>query len=502
MFENKLTCVVACLFSIISSAAFGVEISKASIQNAGRNLMRTAEGGLVATYVKHGEKPGLVFGASIDNGKSWREARVETFGPVLQSAIDSNFRGSYIAFTEKQGATTIGRVAYTTAPFAGQPQVITSDRVTPEGVEPIDTYIQASRKGWGDKADQDRETVVYGWQDANTKALYVGVSPDGRTFPVARKALDDRFAVSGPAVGIRGKYILATYLTANPDIAPADLPQSERQGRAFQAVIESVDGGLTWTKPSPLFGKVSTDYPTVEVQVRGKDGVFKKEIVRLDRGTRMANHSALMWASEGDTAGINFAQSSLSGRDSSGQLIAEVGVVSFKPSRLDEPWKHVLANNLLSTDHRQLSASVSSVAATTGQFQYSALPDTPIRLTTYTEFDEKTQQPRLVLAASSDTGMTFNHHSSFTPAQLAKLGIGKFTKNSVLEVSQCLFEDRNGVVYVDFLAHNQGDMRYARVPIGINAVELRQSDQHAAEMKKQAEQLQAVKAQSPLLASR
>jgi len=496
VFEQKLPIAAACVFSLLSAAAIAVEVSKASIEHAGRNIMRTADGGLVATYVKQGSAPELVFGASVDNGKSWREAHVETSGPIIQSAIDSNFQGSYIAFTEQRDGKAVGRIAFTAAPFAEHPTVITSDAVTPAGVVPTDTYIQASRKGWGDKSDQDRETVVYGWQDAATKALYVGVSPDGRTFPEAKKVLDDEFAKSGPAVAIRGKYIFATYLTTNPAIVPSDVPASERQGRAYQAILQSVDGGQTWTQPQPLFGHVAAGYPSVNVQVRGKDGKVRGEMVRLDHGTGMENHASLDWASEGDTDGIDFAQSSLSGKDSNGNLITEVGIVSFKRSRLNDPWKHVVANNLLVAHAKQLEGSRSSPVAATAQFQYSALPDTPIRLTTYTEYDTTTQQPRLVLASSSDTGMTFNHHASFTPAQLAKAGLGQFTKDSVVEVSQCLFEDRDGTVYVDFLAQEQGQMRYARVPIGINAVALRKSDQHAAEMRQRADRIRAARAAS------
>ncbi len=174
-------------------------ISLQSVDGAGRNIMRTTDGGIVAAFAAGNTANQLVFSRSLDNGQKWNSVVIEEIpGVVRQAAVDSNFQGSYIAFTEERGGLTVGRIAFSTAPFAATPSFVASGAVTPRGVEPRDTFIQASRLGWGDRDDQNSETVVYGWQDQKSKSLYIGVSPDGRTFPLAKKVVEDSNAVSGP----------------------------------------------------------------------------------------------------------------------------------------------------------------------------------------------------------------------------------------------------------------------------------------------------------------
>jgi hypothetical protein len=254
-----------------SMKIIAADVSRQSIDGGGRNIMRTAEGGIVAAFAT--ADSGLILARSLDSGTSWNNVPLQGVnGAVLQVAIDSNFQGSYIAFTENMNGRIVGRIAFSPAPFAATPQLTVSASVTPKGVIPQDTFIQASRAGWGDRAADDRETVVYGWQDAGSKGLYIGVSPDGRTFPVARLVVDDRFATSGPAVAIRGKYVIATYHTANAAMAPADVPVQMRRGRTYPAWVESLDGGRTWSQPRPLFGLTSAAFPRVSVETT--EGAF------------------------------------------------------------------------------------------------------------------------------------------------------------------------------------------------------------------------------------
>jgi hypothetical protein len=60
-----------------------------------------------------------------------------------------------------------------------------------------------------------------------------------------------------------------------------------------------------------------------------------------------------------------------------------------------------------------------------------------------------------------------------TASPLAAYGITDFDENSVFAASQCLFEDRDGEVYVDLMFTRQGDLRFASLPIGVNAARLR-----------------------------
>ncbi len=164
----------------------------------------------------------------------------------------------------------------------------------------------------------------------------------------------------------------------------------------------------------------------------------------------------------------------------------EVSIVSFRHIRPGAKWTHVIANNGLTTDGSRLDRQTSKLNVSATQFQYSALIDTTIRATTYKELDSETGLARIVSAVSTDTGMTFGRHRSFDAADLAKLGAGTFDKDAVFAVSQCLYEDRTGEVYVDVLVGEGTSMRYARLPIGVNAEAVRKelADQKQAMLAK------------------
>ena len=340
---------VAMASSVSSAGGLLEDLSPESVDGAGRNIMRTTDGGLVSTYaIRSSSDLNLVFSASLDNGENWNETIVEEIdGKVRQAAIDSNFQGSYIAFTEERDGEHVGRIAFTSAPFAAKPEIVVSAVVTPAGVKASDTFIQASRRGWGGVADENRQTVVYGWQDEISKSLYVGVSKDGRTFPMAKKVVEDAFATSGPAVAIRGDYVIASYQTTNPGFAPLDLEGGSDPQRSYPAYIESMDGGETWEAPKPLFGLRSSDYPMVKVEARA--GQYDN--LRLAGGTTQPNSPTLNWGgtreieqdedddksvslepvidpSRDPNNGISFVQTSMMALDSSGK-VGEVSVVSF-----------------------------------------------------------------------------------------------------------------------------------------------------------------------------
>lgn len=502
-------------FANQASTAVSV-ITEASISNAGRNIMRTVDGGIVATFATPGlARSGLTFSRTLDNGANWQSVDFpQVTGDVQQTAVDSNFKGSYIIFTEEVDGELISRMAFTSAPFAEDPAFTVSDRVSPAGVIPHDVYVQASRKGWGQFSDLARETVAYGWQDAETKALYVGVSFDGETFPEAIKVLDDPYAASGPAVAVRGNYVVASYQTTSPDIVPRDVPEEQRMARTYPAWIESMDGGKTWSAPRPVFGHSLADFPVVEVQQPSGE----KHYLRLAAGTSLPNSPTLNWGSSrefgGGTAfsslrtrglsdraspiapeplpreevqiasvkdnenGLTFVQTSMLGLGSADDA-GEVSIVSFREIEPGAPWTHVVAHNLLTADPNAVDKVTSTLDVSASQFQYSALIDTKIRATSYKELDPVTGDTRLVVAVSTDTGMTFSHHTSFGEPELAAMGITNFGEDGIFTASQCLFEDRDGEVFVDLMISQDGEMHFVSLPTGVNAADLRLED-HAA----------------------
>ncbi|GAB4526121.1 MAG: hypothetical protein Tsb0019_28240 [Roseibium sp.] len=540
MEKRVLVAVATSVFSVLAfngpalSSEVASEVSVASIDGAGRNIMRTADGGIVTAFsARETDRPSLIFGRSLDNGRSWNNVPLlGVNGAVDQVAIDSNFQGSYIAFTETVDGRTVGRIAFSSAPFAANPGLTVSQSVTPDGVVPRDTFLQASRAGWGNLADENRETVVYGWQDAASKGLYIGVSPDGTSFPEAKLVVDDVHATSGPAVAIRGNYVIATYLTTDPAMAVRDLVGSLPKGRAYPAWLESLDGGQTWSDPKPLFGVNSDDFPTVRIGAGDGNAVD----YRLAGGSFLPNSPILNWATSravfntnrfispdktlpldqlpldrlpqeplpreqlpqqqtpGDRSsldplpqtgsdlaaderplgGITFVQTSMS-PVGAGDVDGEISVVSFRPIAPGAEWTHVIANNPL-TAVKQATDSESRIGVKGTQFQYSALIDTAVRATTYQETDPGTGESRFVAAVSTDTGKTFNHHVSFSTSELAAFGIRDFDARSVFAASQCLFEDRNGEVYIDILSTKDGEMTFASLPLGVNAAELRTAE--------------------------
>lgn len=506
------------------------EVSVRSIDGAGRNIMRTSNGGIVAAFsTMAGDQSALIFSRSLDNGASWNNIALKgVSGNVMQVAIDSNFQGSYIAFTENANGQIVGRIAYSSAPFGADAKLTISQSVTPKDVVAHDTFIQASRAGWGDLAAENRETVVYGWQDLNSKGLFIGVSPDGRTFPMARLAVADQFAVSGPAVAVRGNYVIATYQTTNSAMAPTDVPAATRNGRTYPAWVESLDGGQTWSKPQPLFGLTSAAFPTIGVETA--EGALAMH--RLAGGSNLPNSPILNWASSRDAdtfflgpdktlpsdklpnkklenkklenkeqriekpskqkssvdglpldslkkteadpslGGTTFVQTSMTMSDSKG-VPGEVSIVSFRAIEPGAKWTHVIANNPLTANTARVNGAVSRVDSHGSQFQYSALIDTAVRATSYQELDPATGQARLVAAVSTDTGKTFKLHKNFTSEELVTFGIVDFDKDSVFAASQCLFENRDGEVYIDLVFTKNGKLHFASLPIGVNAARLR-----------------------------
>jgi hypothetical protein len=496
---------VGILFGLASPAIAVdfTDVLKGSVEGSGRNIMRTADGGIVAAFSKRvGSQVKLVFTRSTDNGRSWSNVSVDDVeGVAGQVAVDSNFQGSYIAFTEELNGKVVGRIAYFSAPFSDVAGHIVSDAITPEAVIPHDPYIQASRAGWGNLSTQSQETVVYGWQDAKSKTLYIGVSLDGHKFPMAKPVVEDSHAKSGPAVAIRGNSVIATYLTTNPKIVPEDVPSN---GQAYPAWVESNDGGETWSKPAPLFGRTADDFPTVKIKIASS--TYHES--RLAGGTRLPNSPILNWNShkrdgraflvdEDKTlaqdvspspsrvtleeldqrlGGTTFVQTSMMALDVGGSN-GEVSIVSFRPIEKDAKWTHVIANNMLVDEPKGIELSevnaASKFKSLTSQFQYSALIDTPVRATIYKEHDKDTGTTRLIASVSTDTGKNFKQHLSFTEEQLTKLGIKSFDSTTVFAASQCLFENRNGDVFVDIILSHENEMHYARVPIGVNAAKLR-----------------------------
>lgn len=471
-----------------------------AIDGGSRNVMRTAEGALIGAFVKleHG-KNALYFSNSGDDGKTWYSVSPGKAGQsadALYPAVDSNFNGAYLAFVDK-GGDNVGRIAFSPNPLDKRPRFEVSNPVTPKLSSVRGSFVAASRVGWGDKPSAFANTVAYGWTDAGTGDVYVGVSPDGKSFPEAKKVLTDSTVRTGPAVTIHGDYVFVLYLSGDPAMAPADLPGKSADAK-YPVWVESRDLGKTWSSPAPLFGRSIADFPRIKTAtVKAGGGVAKGQAYAAG-GSPDWLAATLVWETHvtDKTGGIVFAVSSLGAVTPDGATPLDpgnlVGVVSFRPLKPGSAWTHVIANHdiLRSGDAenriRQLVSPLVKVSGTYApsgmagvRHQYSALVDTPVRATSYVQRSATTGQAMIAVVASSDTGKSFDHFKSFSEDDLKALGVAHFDSSMVMNVSQCLFEGRNGDVYVDALIHDSrgtGAIQHVKLPLDINANELRQRE--------------------------
>lgn len=505
-----LTCATIALASCAASAAeparsIGNVADPDSIGGGGRNIMRTAEGALVSSFTGSSQgKTQLYFSSSNDGGKTWYTVKPIDVGrssDVLYPSIDSNFVGAYLGYVDESDGRRTGRVLYSPNPLAKDKQFVASEALTPAlaGIE--GSFIAASRTGWGNKPNRVPNTVAYGWSDRAKGDLYVGVSPDGLSFPKAAVAYSSPHVKSAPAVTVHGDYVFLTFLTDDPALSPSDLNGSVK-GKLYPAWIESRDRGRSWSKPVPMFGRSVKDFPKLSAAQARADGLTVKGAVYAAGGSGGWLTQNLVWMTTTGGEEIIFSMNSMSPVAATEALESAsiedpqnlIGVVSFRKMKPGSEWTHVPANlDLFSSPEgrnkldRRLSPfgiRLADAGGRGGQHQYSALVDTPIRATTYVErgSDDPAGDISIVVVSSVDTGKSFDHFVKFDEPALRSLGLPDLGDEVRIDVSQCLFEDRDGQVYVDVLVHDVGrsnDIRYLKLPLGVNAQPLRAREQRA-----------------------
>lgn len=456
-----------------------------SIVGGGRNIMRSPEGTLITAFAEaRPRSTQLYFAGSRDDGQTWYRVASPHLGrhsPGTDDgndpAIDSNVDGAYLAFVD----AGVGRVVYSAQPFANPARFQHSAPLTPAGVAVRHSFVAASRMGWGDRPADSPASVAYGWVDVQNGDIYVGLSRDGRTFPVARRVQSDLGATTGPAVAVHGDYILLMYLSRSARFAPEGLESGPE--REYQVWMESRDGGQTWSDPTPLFGRTLADFPripTVEVDAAGRR-VTREAVVGGGSPGSREHSQALAWGPT-PSEKVIFVMSSLRPLRPDGRTVTDaagaVGVVSFKPLAPGGAWTHVVANRALTLDSAAPAqpagpgdARFAPAGARAELHQYSALPETPFRAVTYVESD-RGGGTRLVVVLSPDAGKNFNQYIVFGRDELARLGVPELKGRVVIDVSQCLYEDRAGNVYQDVLLLDEagGNALYQlKLPLGVNA---------------------------------
>jgi hypothetical protein len=456
-------------------------------------FMRSSDGTLTGSFIKHiGNNDELLLVTSKDGGKTWVDfsSGLTAKGGVRHQASDVGANGVYVAFVDGRGE---GHVAHFPDPVGNPGKVKESGALTSEGGDARFSFISTS------KGPDSTNSVGYGWLDMVGGKIYVGVSKDGTTFPPARLVETDSNATSGPAIAVHNNYVLVMYLTTSPEIAPDD-PENlaDTKGRDYQAWIESKDGGATWSKPAPLFGKKLADFPTVNASSKNGDGRMISGKVAAAGGTEaLGNHSqTLAWAvstgfdpaiAGGVRLFIMSALSPVTPKESPfppgfwDDRKNNVGILSFKDiGNLTAPWTHVVAS-------RDLVQERAGVVTEAWQHQYSALPGTSVRAVSYVDKtrEQKTSHDSLVVSVSIDTGKHFDRFARFEQRDL-----GIETPASVVFVaSPCLYKDPKGDVFIDVAfveadaAGKVGDKRLkvTKLPIGLNVKDVPGSKAPAAQ---------------------
>jgi hypothetical protein len=461
---------------LVHASAVDVE----SLIGNGRNLMRSPEGTLVGVFLggdERGKK--LLFTASVNDGKTWQThtANLEDIQPT-SPAIDSNYHGAYIAFVAVRDGERAGQLLYVPEPRAETVTMKNIGPLTPQGLDVKHSFVAASRDGWGGASTKAR-SVAYGWVDARSGDFYVGVSADGKTFPAARVIHSDPRTETGPSVSIRDDYVFMLYQSRNPKLMPAGVESIRAAtGGAHHVWMESLDGGKTWSEPKPLFASVES-FPQVRAVRVDERGIQHEGFAVAAGGSAGIRDfsQTLAWAPAAD--GIMFVTTAHTPVSLQSTAFAErywsdpsnrVGVVSFKDFSGGDQWTHVTANRPLLRDEQTGRAQQSRAML----HQYSALPLTPLRAVISLEFVSDAQgreHGRITVAYSTDTGKTFQHLIDFDDRKLQALGLPKLASDAVIEVSQCLFAERDGDVYIDvfiFKGTDSAPLYHAKLPLGVN----------------------------------
>jgi hypothetical protein len=444
-------------------------VSCKSLLGDNRPLMRHSDGalhaGLIETVDGH-PRIGL-FGFS-DPREVWQRLASPVSSPNSigdsQPATDSNQNGAYIAYVESVvDRGQAGYLVHIPDPFGDPSYFKVHGPLTPTGSWQ-NSFLQGSR-GYN--------SVVYGWRDTNTGSIYVGVSRDGRTFLPTKLLVRDKGVVNGPAIGIRGDYVLMVYQTSNPAFAPRSRTQNSHD-EYYYAWCESGDSGENWSEPAALLPDTKDLPDAIAYSVSGKDDLQRSEVPLSGAGMLSSSLQVLAWAAPSPLESRLFVMTSVTpsagpGGEDWGGSNNSVGVLAHKPIAVGGTWKPVLTNRSLfrRTKTKPYTGRVGT------QYKYSALPGTVVRAVAYVDRAPSGSEleDQIAILVSTNTGNSFDYEATFSASQLQLEPDAEI----VIANSACCYADLEGNVWQDLLfgdVKRPDAIQHAKLPIGINVQDL------------------------------
>ena len=449
-------------------------VNSENIVTPGRAFMRRPNGELVGTVVHSGPQVSALYHSESSNdGRSWtleKLAVVRANNPstAFNPSVDSNKYGKYVAYSVPVDGKFIGQIAY--KEIEGNSFVLSGvyNPKTPKSNSVSKSFIAASRgtDEWGNFL----RDVGYGWVDKTTGDILVGHSDTGIEFPAAKLIHSDAGLVGGVSIAVSGDFLLVVFHSNNKKYQPIELARSNG---AFPILMESDDGGDTWTEPQPLFGLSIKDFPVLSsaANILLAGGTQGTDIVanalaweRKKKGEKniyvTSSIQPVIRLSSGNWAPLNNDRSS------------HFGIVSSRDfNSKDKNWRHAVIHDI----YRRLplaSIQTSDVLSVSASLhQYSALPGSPVRTLTYLE-KKGLYEINLVVGISIDSGMTYG--------QYVRVNLGKTDSpdDAALRfsVSQCLFGDPGGNIFIDVVVVNGKDgvgLKHMKIPLHLNLKNLK-----------------------------
>lgn len=435
-----------------------------SFSNYARKIMRLSDGRIFGSFGIHDTNNEVKLFLSSSDKDQWIDVSDSALKSVDARFVNSDTggAGTYVSYVD--GNKGIGEVLFYPDPGTLPNKFIKYSSLTPHSNELTDGFIAVS------KGEEASNSVAYGWWNHQDNSILIGFSSNGRELPATKALIKDEKLRSGPSIAIHNKYIMVSYLSANPSHQPEETRGSDA---AYPVYIESWDNGKNWSAPKAVLGTVATTFPKVDANEKLSNGKLLKGNLLAAGGAKNFSNS-LAWPSPAIGARIFILseQKVISKEKDVTEVLqsnpAKVGVLAFKDlsDGSNAAWNTVISSEFIGTLGQ---------APDNSYFQYSALPGTSLRAVSYKQITKsnstekaETNNESIVVSLSLNTGKSFDKAVKFSRKDL------NLPANApiIFTSSTCLNKNNKGQVSLDIAYLDNNVVKTAALPLGINLAEL------------------------------